>query len=79
MVERDNYEAELKTEAIRREKLEELIDRMHHFQNEEIESSNAMKLEEQQRREQVTALARLDHPLNTAICYDDLFLCGYCF
>lgn len=52
MVERDNFEAEIKTEALRREKLEELIDRMHHFQNEEIESSNAMKLEEQQRREQ---------------------------
>ena len=52
MVERDNFEAEIKTEALRREKLVELIDRMHHFQNEEIESSNAMKLEEQQRREQ---------------------------
>jgi hypothetical protein len=52
VVERDNFEAEIKTEALRREKLEELIDRMHHFQNEEIESSNAMKLEEQQRREQ---------------------------
>ena len=52
MVERDIFEAEIKTEALRREKLEELIDRMHHFQNEEIESSNAMKLEEQQRREQ---------------------------
>ena len=50
--ERDNFETELQTEAIRREKLEELIDRMHHFQNEEIESSNALKLEEQTRKEQ---------------------------
>jgi hypothetical protein len=52
VVERENFEAELKTEELRREKLEELIDRMHHFQNEEIETSNAMKLEEQARREQ---------------------------
>ena len=70
VVERDNFEAELKTEALRREKLEELIDRMHHFQNEEIESSNAMKLEEQQRREQRRQEVRIHARLGTkTYCY----------
>ena len=45
---------EIATEGIRREKLEELIDRMHAFQNTEIESSNALKLELKAQRDAVS-------------------------
>ena len=46
---------EIATEGIRREKLEELIDRMHAFQNTEIESSNALKLELKAQRDAVSS------------------------
>ena len=45
---------EIATEGMRREKLEELIDRMHAFQNTEIESSNALKLELKAQRDAVS-------------------------
>ena len=45
---------EIATEGIRREKLEELIDRMHAFQNTEIESSNVLKLELKAQRDAVS-------------------------
>ena len=49
---------EIATEGMRREKLEELIDRMHAFQNTEIESSNALKLELKAQKDAVSRPAK---------------------